>query len=417
MKIVAIANRDGRLSTQGSRAVRAAVILFGLAIFSAQPALATFKQQGAKLIGTGAAGKPFAGSTVAISSDGNTALVGGSSDNSGTGAAWVYTRKSGVWKQQGSKLVGTDGAGAGQGSAVALSADGNTALVGAYYDKSLTGAAWVFVRKSGVWKQQGKKLIGTGAKGPAWQGYSVSLSADGNTALIGGPFNNNGKGAVWVFVRSSGVWKQQGSPLTGTGMTGAAGLGWSVAIAGNGKTALFGGPYDRSGAGASWVFTRSGSSWKQQGGKLIGTGATGISTQGYSVALSANGNTAVAGSSNATWVFTRAGSVWKQQGNKLSGTGAVGSASQGHSVGLSSDGNMVLIGGSQDKSGVGAGWVFTRTGSVWKQHGSKLVGTGAKGAASQGYAVALSGDGNTGLLGGPHDNSGTGAAWVFFEAP
>jgi len=47
------------------------------------------------------------------------------------------------------------------------------------------------------------------------------------------------------------------------------------------------------------------------------------------------------------------------------------------------------------------------------QQGSKLVGTGAVGAANQGYSVAISADGNTAILGGNHDSSNAGAAWVF----
>jgi hypothetical protein len=56
---------------------------------------------------------------------------------------------------------------------------------------------------------------------------------------------------------------------------------------------------------------------------------------------------------------------------------------------------------------------------VWTQQGNKLVGTGAVGSADQGFSVALSGDGNTAILGGPGDNggnnTGTGAAWVFVQ--
>ena len=66
-------------------------------------------QQGGKLVGTGAVGHAGQGISVALSADGNTAIVGGENDNSGTGAAWVYTRSNGVWTQQGGKLVGADG--------------------------------------------------------------------------------------------------------------------------------------------------------------------------------------------------------------------------------------------------------------------------------------------------------------------
>ena len=135
--------------------------------------------------------------------DGNTAIVGGSDDNSGIGAAWVFTRSGGVWTQQGSKLVGTGAVGTGQqGSSVALSADGNTAIVGGLGDNSGIGASWVFTRSGGVWTQQGSKLVGAGAVGTALQGCSVALSADGNTAIVGGPEDNSRVGAAWVFARA-----------------------------------------------------------------------------------------------------------------------------------------------------------------------------------------------------------------------
>lgn len=107
-----------------------------------------------------------------------------------------------------------------------------------------------------------------------------------------------------------------------------------------------------------------------------------------------------------------------QQGSKLVGTDAVGGANQGHSVALSTDGDTAIVGGSNDKSNTGAAWVYTRSGNVWTQQGSKLVGTGAVGiGAAQGYSVALSADGSTAIVGGPDDNykypSAAGAAWVY----
>src|SRR5207302_1802677 len=89
----------------------------------------------------------------------------------------------------------------------------------------------------------------------------------------------------------------------------------------------------------------------------------------------------------------------------------------GWSVSLSSDGNTVIVGGYGDNGNKGAGWAFTRSGGVWTQQGSKLVGTGAIGAAQQGYSVALSSDGNTAIVGGYTDNGGAGAAWVYVVTP
>ena len=170
----------------------ASVLISAALLFSSQLALAQFTQQGPKLVGTGAVGTAEQGFSVALSADGNTAIVGGHVDNSATGAAWVYTRSGGVWTQQGSKLVGTGAVGAAeQGISVALSADGNTAIVGGPDDNSNAGAAWVYTRSGGVWTQQGSKLVGTGAVGSARQGSSVALSADGNTAIVGGPGDNS----------------------------------------------------------------------------------------------------------------------------------------------------------------------------------------------------------------------------------
>src|SRR5690349_2549870 len=88
--------------------------------------------------------------------------------------------------------------------------------------------------------QQGNKLVGSGyiGGGPVFEGASVALSADGNTALIGGPEDNDGAGAVWIFTRSNAVWTQQGGKLTGGGANGRAGFGLSVALSADGNTAF-----------------------------------------------------------------------------------------------------------------------------------------------------------------------------------
>ena len=103
-------------------------------------------------------------------------------------------------------------------------------------------------------------------------GSSVALSADGNTALIGGPGDNKDVGAAWVFTRSGSTWTQQGEKLTGSGESGEGEFGSSVALSADGNTALIGGPATTPNVGAAWVFTRSGSTWTQQGEKLTGSG-------------------------------------------------------------------------------------------------------------------------------------------------
>jgi hypothetical protein len=61
----------------------------------------------------------------------------------------------------------------------------------------------VFTGNGGLWTQQGTKLVGTGAVGAAQQGFSVSLSAAADIAITGGPADNAGGGAAWVFQEPS----------------------------------------------------------------------------------------------------------------------------------------------------------------------------------------------------------------------
>jgi hypothetical protein len=414
------------------------IVLVGAVLLLPRPAFAQVVQQGPKLVSTECRGCfRYEGWSVSISGDGNTAVVGSLVEED----VVVWVRSGGVWSLQGPRLVGP--AIGNLGAALAISADGNTIIAGAPNADEGAGAAVIWTRTAGVWTQQGSKLLGSGAIGKAAQGASVSISADGNTAIVGGPGDNapGFSGAVWVWTRTGGMWTQQGPKLVGSGAIGNASQGVSVSISADGNTAVVGGPSDNppaddccsGGVGAAWIWTRSGGAWTQQGPRLVGSGAVGSSWQGESVSLSADGNTAIVGGPSdnlssdrtsvegAAWVWQRSGGVWSQQGGKLLGSGAVGGASQGSSVSLSADGNTAIIGGPDDGGGYGAAWLWTKSGDTWTQRGAKFVGTGAAGGAAQGRSVSLSGDGTTVIVGGPFDDigdpGGPGAAWVFVALP
>ncbi len=378
-------------------------------------------QQGNKLVGSGSTGISQQAYSLALSADGSTAIVGAKGDNNDQGAAWIFVRTGTTWSQQGNKLVGTGSIGeAAQGVSVAISADGNTAIVGGNLDNNGIGAAWIFVRNGITWSQQGNKLVGSGFTGSSNQGFSVSISANGNTAIIGGSKDDSNIGAVWVFTKTGITWGQLGNKLVGTGFIGESYQGYSTGISADGNTIIVGGQFDNYGQGAAWIFARTGNLWTQQGVKLVGTGAS-SAIQGCSVSLSADGNTAIVGGqfdypSGAAWVFTRIGNTWSQQGTKLVGTNAIGSSQQGQCARLSADGNTAIIGGYKDNSHTGAAWIFKRSGTNWSQQGNKLIGTGISGISQQGWSVAISADGKTILVGGNQDNS-IGATWVFISPP
>ena len=113
-------------------------------------------------------GVPAFGVSVALSGDGDTALVGGPGDNGRVGAAWVFTRSGSSWTQQGPKLLASDEVGEGHfGGKVALSADGTTALIGGRGDGGLSGAAWVFTRSGSTLEPAGPQAPGPEANGAA----------------------------------------------------------------------------------------------------------------------------------------------------------------------------------------------------------------------------------------------------------
>ncbi|RYZ42515.1 MAG: hypothetical protein EOP49_28305, partial [Sphingobacteriales bacterium] len=243
---------------------------------------------------------------------------------------------------------------------VALSADGNTALTASHSDDGNKGAAWVFTRTAGVWTQQGPKIVATDAVNGSSFTFRTELSADGRTAAFGSRLDNNGLGAVWIWVNNGTVWTQQGNKLLGTGAVGNPGFGSSVSISADGNTLAAGAIFEHNENGAVWIWTRNGGIWTQQGSKLTVNNAPSVGF-GSSVSLSADGNHLLSGGlySEGAWVFSRTGGEWSQKGNKLLPTNIVGSAGVGEASKLSFDGSTAILGGARDNDNVGAVWVFT----------------------------------------------------------
>jgi len=381
-----------------------------------------------KVIASDGAAGDFFGISVALSGD--TALVGADLDdvsaNSYQGSAYVFTRSGTTWTQQG-KLTASDGAASDYfGVSVALS--GDTALVGAYGDdvgaNGDQGSAYVFTRSGTTWTQQGKL---TASDGVASDYFGVSVALSGDAALVGAYGDNAGaksdQGSAYVFTRSGTTWTQQ-RKLTASDGAAYDYFGGSVALSGD--AALVGAYGDDVGAngdqGSAYVFTRSGTTWTQQGKLTASDGAAG-DLFGYSVALS--GDTALVGAygddvgansdQGSAYVFTRSGTTATQQAKLTASDGAAGDRF-GYSVALAGD--TALVGAYYDAVGAndiqGSAYVFTRSGTTWTQQ-VKL--TASDGAAYDlfGYSVALSGD--TALVGAYWDDVGAngdqGSAYVF----
>ena len=386
----------------------------------AQPRPYPLLQQGPKLTAPDEPGEALFGASVALSADGDTALVGAPLAGGGAGAAYLYTRSGSSWTQQ-AKLTATGEQGAGElGSSVALSGDGHTALLGAPLASGGAGAAYLFARSGPGWTQQAT-LTATGEQGSGQFGSSVALSGDGSTALVGARFDAQRAGAAYLYTRSGSGWAQRAA-LTATGEQGAGELGSSAALSGDGQAALLGAPFDDNGAGAVYAFAPTGSGWSQQGARLTGAGERGPGRLGSSVALSAGGAVALAGAeadgenAGAAWAFSSDHGHWQQPGQELASPAGGSKAFFGYSVALDANARLALIGG-HDYDDVGAVWVLERPHTGWKLARERLAGGQEQGYGAFGSGVALSAAGETALVGGQGDDQFKGAAWVFAQAP
>lgn len=410
-----------------SAAAVVAVLVVSIAAVAApaQGAPNPMLQLGPKLTASGELGAGAFGSSVAVARDGKTAVVGAPADNAGLGAAFVFTRTHSTWTQQG-ELTGAGESGKGKfGASVAISTNGAEVLVGAPKDEVGKGAAWAFSRSGTSWTPLGTKLAGSAEEGE--YGSAVALSASGKTAIVGEPGNE--LGAAWVLKRTSSSFVTPGQELIGgpfeSGCKCGVFFGKSIALSANGRTALIGGPANPAAEetgmerGTAWVFVRTGSKWTQQGGRLL-------SGAGAGVALSADGDTALLNEHGyESFLYTRSGSTWSFSTTLEGGERNLGCAclpSVPASVALSAAGDVALIGYSLDgqefpKGGTGAAWTFARSGESWSQVGPKLLPSEEVGFGEFGSAAGLSGDGLRALIGGFKDDAGVGAAWYFASPP
>jgi hypothetical protein len=144
------------------------------------------------------------GGAIALTGDGTTAVVGASghaeAPESDVGAAFVFERRGGAWKEV-QRLDASDrDEGDRFGSLVALADDGTTALVGADGDGDGAGSAYLLERSEETWSERAK--LAAGDDGDSF-GSSVALAGDRGTAVVGADGdedpNGDGAGSAYVF--------------------------------------------------------------------------------------------------------------------------------------------------------------------------------------------------------------------------
>lgn len=334
---------------------------------------------------------PSAASELAygIGVDGTTVAIGAPGENETTGAAYVVDCAA---LPCGAPFrIAPAELVANDAFGTALGISGNTLVVSAA--GAVPGAAYVFVG-DGVGFSQQAKLVPSGITTGERFGQAVSLSGD-RVAIGAGRVGVDGAGAVYVFVRSGAVWTQEAKLTPSDGQPFDA-FGTSVAL--DADTILVGAPMNAAtsvGAyanGAVYAYVRDAGGWTEQA-KLTTAGANG-DLFGYSVGLA--GDRAVIGAPYATnaqgqaYVFVRSGSTWSQQAVLTTAAGAAGDE-LGWSVALGDD--SVFVGapfaGQANGTACGASYVFDAA-TLGQTVGSTIGAPTADELA--GWAVAASGE-------------------------
>ena len=392
------------------------------------------------------------GRVVSLSANGNTLVVGARAEDSSatgingdqndnsalsSGAVYVFVRDGELWRQQAYlKASNTDNAD-NFGQSVSLSADGNALAIGAFGEESgaaginadeddnsvsLSGAVYMFTRSGELWQQQAYVKASNPGEFDNF-GWSVSLSADGETLAVGarsedsaatgidGDQNDNSllnSGAVYVFALRDGLWEQQAYVKASN--AGRINLfGASVSLSAEGSTLAIG-AYQENGAttgingdqsgssatpetGAVYVFIRNASLWQQQA-YLKASNADEFDRFGFAVSLSSDGN---------TLAVTAAG-------EDSAATGVNGDQR---------DNVIPPNAGAGNLHGAGAAYVFVRNDALWRQQayikasntsrGETIGSQNVTSSAFDGFgaSVSLSAEGDTLAIGAINESSAT----------
>lgn len=236
----------------------------------------------------------YFGDSVKLNDDGSKAIVGA------TGIGRAYILNSGNNYQLGTALQqGSLGDYFGFSVGIAGTSSSTYSIIGAPGADNDTGKAYIY---NGTSLHATFPLDVSGALYPSelvagdFFGSSVALDADGNTAVVGA-FLQNSQGAAHVFVRSVNVWTYQSKIVPNDIRVGDS-FGDSVAISNDGDTIVIGASSKLSG-GAMYTFIRSGTTWTQRE-KIVSSNLTTGDKFGYSVGISPNGRKAIAGAYAAT---------------------------------------------------------------------------------------------------------------------
>jgi len=358
--------------------------------------------------------------TSAISGDGSIILLS-SNNSAGMGAFYLYKRVLSTYTLV-KKLYSKDGqAGDALSFSLALNYDGAVALSGAVGDDdrgSSAGAVYTF--GTGDIVGEGYRLCNT-IYCPEDQrsvgdnfAAGVALSGDGNYALIGRTFGNAKNGDFFAFERSGVDWISKGS-FTANDLSNTDLFGLQISMSLDAQHAVISAQMQSASSqpevGSIYYFTRSGDTWIQQQ-KIVCPDVEAYANFGAGLAISGDSLHLLVGAENKdvggntvagkVYYFTRSGNTWTLASSFTQPTGPVEPWRFGGGIALNYTGDYAMVGGvftSLTGYASGAVNVLNRSGNTWT--GTGLIESPEKNSESTafGIGIAISRDLKIALIG------------------
>jgi len=354
---------------------------------------------------------------------GTTMVVGAPTDNSGIGAAYVYSETGTTWHQVAelTPIGGTDNEAFGGSVAIY----GGTIVVGAPgEDIYHSGYAYIFTGSGSTWTQVTNPPLTDPVNVAADEfGYSVTETA--STIFIAAGGDNSNEGAVYTYTKFHGVWTEA-SKIPDPSLTANDAFGFGISA--KGATLVVGAPGNNGAQGAAYVYSEVRGGWVLRA-TLTASNGEGCSTTcgeaygfiggdyfGYSVSIS--GHTIAVGApfasvppaldgvgSGAAYAFTGSGSAWTQSTEFTDAN--PGQDWYGFDVNVVGPGGSVAVTAPYDPPATaqGAAYVYRKVGAGWAA-GVKLVASDGTAGDYFGWNGLTSIGGNRIIVGSPYSPNG-----------
>ena len=204
-------------------------------------------RQTAKLTASDGESGDYFGYSVAV--DGDTIIIGAGLDDDNptkpdSGSAYLYTKPPTGWTTttQTAKLTASDRA-AGDGFGISVTINGDTVIVGAALDddnptKPDSGSAYLYTKPPTGWTTTTQTAKLTASDRAAGDGFGISVTTNGDTAVIGA--HGDETGSAYVYTKPAAGWTTNTQTAKLTASDRAAGDGFGISVTTNGDTAVIG---------------------------------------------------------------------------------------------------------------------------------------------------------------------------------